>query len=77
MTGLQCICARNPGLTNSLLYQGLHKIMLKKKTPHFMVVKKNNYPDRHENTLATAEKANAGLGLNPTPLIVCIAASSE
>lgn len=76
MTGLQCICAQNPGLTNSLLYHGLHKIMFK-KNPHFMVVKKNNYPDRHENTLATAEKANAGLGRSPTPLIVCIAASSE
>lgn len=57
----------NPGVTNSLFYHGVHKIKLK---AHLMVVKKNNCPDRCENTLATVKKENAGLGLIPTLLIV-------
>lgn len=42
-----------------------------------MVVKKNNYPDSHGNTLATAEKGNEGLVFSPTLLNVCITVSSE
>lgn len=57
----------NPGVTNSSFYPGVHKIRLK---AHLMVVKKNNCPDRFENTLATVTKANAGLGLSPTLLTV-------
>lgn len=57
----------NPGVTNSLFYHGAHKIRLK---AHLMVVKKNNYPDRCENTLVKVEKASAGLGSIPTLLIV-------